>query len=408
MVHGLPRTCDVVVVGAGVVGLTIALELRRRHPSSRIVVLEKETRAGAHASGRNSGVLHAGFYYSADSLKARLTRDGNRRLSEWCREHDVAVNRCGKLVVARSEAEHAGLDELLRRARVNGVEVEEVDEDGARRIEPHARTVGRALYSPTTAAVDPSQVMLRLEEHAEQNHVAVETRTAWRGRRGTTVLTDVDAIDAGYVVNAAGLYADRVAQAYGFGQDCVMLPFRGTYLHGNEAAPTLRTHVYPVPDLAMPFLGVHFTVTVDGHVKIGPTALPAPWREAYHVLRKPERFSARDLGEALGQGLRLLATNGSFRRHALREAPKLSRRRLLRHAAELVPGVTAAEFDRWGRPGIRAQLVDKRKGELVMDFRFEGDDSPCTSSTPSAPPSPAPSALPRWWWMPSRPRRAEG
>ena len=374
MVHGLPRRCDVVVVGAGVVGLTIALELRRRHPTSRIVVLEKETRAGAHASGRNSGVLHAGFYYSADSLKARLTRDGNRRLAEWCEEHDVPVRRSGKLVVARSQADHAGLDELLRRGKQNGVELEEVDEDEAHRIEPLARTAGRALYSPTTSAVDPSQVMQRLEEHAERCQVAVETRTAWRGRRGTKVLTSTDAIEAGYVVNAAGLYADRVAQAYGFGQDYVMLPFRGTYLYGNDSAPALRTHVYPVPDLGMPFLGVHFTVTVDGHVKIGPTALPAPWREAYRLLGKPERFSLRDLSEALGQGLRLLATNGSFRRHAVHEAPKLSRRRLVRHAAELVPGVRAAQFDRWGRPGIRAQLLDKRKGELVMDFRFEGDE----------------------------------
>ncbi len=374
MVHGLPRTCDFVVVGAGVVGLTIALELRRRHPHTRIVVLDKETRAGMHASGRNSGVLHAGFYYTADSLKAALTRDGNKRLSAWCREHDVPLRQTGKLVVARSEAEHAGLDELLRRARLNGVELEDIDEDEARRIEPRARTVGRALFSPSTSAVDPKQVMQRLEEHAETAQVAVETQTAWRGRRGGTVLTNKDAIDAGYLVNAAGLYADRVAQAYGFGEDYVILPFRGAYLYGNEQAPPLRTHVYPVPDLDMPFLGVHFTVTVDGQVKIGPTALPAPWREAYRLFGEPERFSARDLGEVLSQGARLLFGNASFRRHALREAPKLSRRRLVRHAAELVPGVQARQFDRWGQPGIRAQLLDKRRGELVMDFRFEGDE----------------------------------
>ena len=151
----LPRTADVVVVGGGIVGLTLALELRSRRPTARIVLLEKERRLGEHASGRNSGVLHAGFYYTADSLKAKLTRDGNRRLAAWCDEHGVAVRRCGKLVVARSEAEHQGLDLLLERGRANAVPLELIDENEAHRIEPRARTAGRALWSPSTSAVDP-------------------------------------------------------------------------------------------------------------------------------------------------------------------------------------------------------------------------------------------------------------
>ena len=146
----LPRTADVVVVGGGIVGLTVALELRRRRPRARIVLLDKERRLGMHASGRNSGVLHAGFYYSADSLKAKLTRDGNQRLAGWCDEHGVTVRRCGKLVVARNEAEHAGLDTLLERGRANGVPLEAIDEAEALRIEPLARTAGRALWSPST------------------------------------------------------------------------------------------------------------------------------------------------------------------------------------------------------------------------------------------------------------------
>jgi (S)-2-hydroxyglutarate dehydrogenase len=366
----LPRTADFVVVGGGVVGLTIALELRRRQPDAAIVVLEKEPRAGEHQSGRNSGVLHAGFYYAADSLKARLCRDGNRRMQTWCDEQGIAVRRCGKLVVARIEAEHARLDELASRARANGVRLEPVDEADACRIEPLARTVGRALWSPTTAVVDPRRVMERLAETARDAGILVATGAAWSGRRGATVHTPRGDVDAGYLVNAAGLHADRIARSYGFADGLTIFPVTGRYLLGNADAPALRTLVYPVPDLGMPFLGVHLTVTAHAGVKIGPTAFPAPWREAYGL----ERFSAADLAGNLAVAARLFAASAAFRRHAAGELGKIRRRKLVQHAARLVPGLDAAAFDRWGPPGIRAQLVDLRRRELVMDFHHEGDD----------------------------------
>lgn len=377
MSDSLPSTADFVVVGGGVVGLTIALELRSRQPAASIVVLDKESRCGEHASGRNSGVIHAGFYYTADSLKAALTRDGNKRLTAWCEEYDVPIRRCGKLVVARDESEHAGLDELLRRSRLHGVPLEPVSEAQARELEPHARTAGRALFSPTTSAVDPRAVMARLVEQTRARGIAVHTETTWRGCTGRTALTSRGPIEAGYLVNAAGAYADRVAHAYGFGQQFTMLPFKGVYLYGNQNAPPLSMHVYPVPNLAMPFLGVHFTVTLDGKVKIGPTATPAFWREAYAPLLSRNalsRFRWRELLTVVGQGTRMLATDAPFRRHAVAETRKLSRSHLVRHAAELVAGVDVSQFNRWGAPGIRAQLLDVRRGQLVMDFHFEGDD----------------------------------
>ncbi len=372
MAPDLPRTADVVVVGGGIVGLTVARELRRRRPGARIVLLEKEHELGAHASGRNSGVLHAGFYYTADSLKARLTRDGNRRLAAWCDEHDVAVRRCGKLVVATSEDDHAGLDTLLERGRANGVALESIDPTEARRIEPHAKTVGRALFSPDTASVDPRDVMRAMTARAERDGIAIHRATAWRASRGRRIVTDRGEIEAGYLVNAAGLYADRIAHAHGFGRDLRILPFRGAYLYASSSAPKLNVHIYPVPDLTMPFLGVHFTVTVDGRTKIGPTALPLPFREAYD-LASLRRLSPTDLVESAHANAKLL-TQPTFRRHAVAEAKKLHRATLVRHAAQLARGFPLRTFDTWGRPGIRAQLYDQRTNTLVMDFHFEGDD----------------------------------
>jgi L-2-hydroxyglutarate oxidase len=190
-------------------------------------------------------------------------------------------------------------------------------------------------------------------------------------RKGSTATTSRGPIDVGFVVNAAGMYADHVARAYGFAAGYRMLPFKGLYLYARDGAPPLSTHIYPVPDLEMPFLGVHFTVTVDGHSKIGPTAMPAWWLENYQGL---ERFDAGELAGMVWRSAQLFLRRGSFRRHAATETKKLFRPWLVRHAAGLLDGVALEDFDRWGTPGIRAQLYDAERHELVMDFRFEGDD----------------------------------
>ncbi len=363
---------DILVIGGGIVGLAVALEARRRMGAARIVVLEKEAGCGLHASGRNSGVLHAGFYYTAESLKARLCREGNRRLTEYCVERGLPIRRCGKLVVARDETEHAGLDELLRRGKANGVELAGVDEAEAREIEPRVRTAGRALWSPTTSSVDPGRVVGALLADARAAGIDVRLGTAYTGRAGGRVRTSGGDLEPGYVINAAGLYADRIARGWGFSRDLTILPFRGLYLHSRPGAATLRTHIYPVPNLGNPWLGVHWTVTVEGAAKIGPTATPAFWREHYGGLA---RFRARELVEVAGRDALLFLTDRfGFRRIALQELRKQFRRRLVREAGELVRGVHAADYPRWGRPGIRAQLLDTRTGRLEMDFRYEGDD----------------------------------
>ena len=324
-----------------------------------------------HASGRNSGILHAGFYYSADSLKARFSREGNAALTAYCVEKGLRINRCGKLVVAQDESELAGLDELLRRGRVNNVRLEEITEAEAQRIEPRVRTFQRAIFSPTTSAVDPTEVTLSLAADAEKAGVTIARRTKYLGRNGTAVRTSSGRIDCGYVVNAAGLYADRIARDYGFSEDYRILPFKGVYLYADEGE-TLRTNIYPVPNLANPFLGVHFTVTTHGRTKIGPTAIPAFWREQYGWIGG---FSARELADIVARQLGLLVRNDfGFRSLALSEVKKYRRSNLVALAAKMVRDLDPTRYTHWGKPGIRAQLLDIRTRQLVSDFHLEGDD----------------------------------
>jgi (S)-2-hydroxyglutarate dehydrogenase len=366
------KTTDFLVIGGGIIGVAVARELRQRYPDATVTVLEKEPTCGRHASGRNSGVLHAGFYYTADSLKARFTRDGNAALQEYCRAKRLPINQCGKLVVARTAAEHPQMDELLRRGAANGVTLESVSEAEAKKIEPRAKTCERAIWSPNTATADPAAVIGAMRADAEQERVRFALGTAFRRRNGNEAETSQGRWSAGYIVNAAGLHADRIARQFGFSEHYTILPFKGLYLYSDEPAGSLRTNIYPVPDLRNPFLGVHFTVTVDGHAKIGPTAIPAFWREHYAGL---SGFSFHDLAEIAWLQLGLLFSAGfEFRRLAWEELAKYDRSHLVSLAGQLADGVRVENYRRWGRTGIRAQLLDTRTRKLEMDFVLEGDD----------------------------------
>jgi L-2-hydroxyglutarate oxidase LhgO len=333
--------------------------------------VEKEPGPGRHASGRNSGVLHAGFYYSPDSLKARLTRDGNRRMQAFCRERGLGLRPCGKLVVARDEAEDRVLDTLLERGQANGVELHTLTLAGARAIEPRVRSWWRALFSPTTASVDPAEVVGALAADARERGVEIWYDTRYLARGPDGVVTSRGPVQGSHVINAAGLYADRVAHDFGFGLDYRVLPFKGLYLVARPDAPPLRVHVYPVPDLRNPFLGVHLTVSVRGEVTLGPTAIPALWPEQYRGLAG---LSARDLFTTSIGHLQLMASgDGTFYRLAWEELRKYSRPFLVHRADGLVDGLDARDFPSWGPAGIRAQLYHRPTRKLEMDFVVEGD-----------------------------------
>jgi L-2-hydroxyglutarate oxidase LhgO len=354
------ETFDVVIAGAGIVGLAIARELSKR---ARVVVLEKEPAVGLHASGRNSGVLHSGIYYPAGSLKGRLCAEGAREMAAYCDEQGLPIDRLGKVILPVRADDDAQLDMLLERARSNGAVAEIVDEKQLSEIEPVARTVtGRALFSPNTAVVDPLAIVRRVAS-------TLDVRTDQRvvGVRDGVVITDRGRFAYGLFVNAAGLHADTVAKMCGVGSHYVMLPFKGMYHRVWHLQ--LQRLIYPVPDLRVPFLGVHLTKAIDGEVLLGPTALPALGRENYRGLRG---VSARDLAQIVLRLSRQFATNAQgFRALVRQEVGRMTRHAFAEEARVLVPTLRDADLGPSAHVGIRAQLVDTKKGELVMDFLVE-------------------------------------
>ena len=325
---------DFLIIGAGIIGLTIALELKTQFPDASITILEKESHPGAHASGRNSGVLHAGFYYTADSLKAKLCREGNHAWRHYCVENNLTLNQCGKLVIARNEEELKGLDELYKRGQINSVELNMISAEEALVIEPNVYTLERALWSPTTATVNPMEVVNSIQQKITDAGISILNDTAYIKRTNGKVITSQGEFTPGYVINAAGLYADKIARDYGFSQDYKILPFKGLYLYANEDGLKLKTNVYPVPNLSNPFLGVHFTVTAENKTKIGPTAIPAFWRENYTGW---DQFNLKELIDIVGMDVSLFLTdNFGFRRLAVNEMMKYSKRKLVRLAGTLL------------------------------------------------------------------------
>lgn len=362
---------DFLILGGGIIGICVARELKRRFPDTDVTLLEKEATCGLHASGRNSGVIHAGFYYSANSLKAKLTRAGNQAMTAYCEAKKIPLNRCGKLVVAKNQDDLPQLDELLRRGQANGVRLESLTEEEARKIEPRVKTYQRAIFSPTTTSADPQRVIEEMTRDAKQEGITIRNGAPYLRTRKGLVITPQGSFSARHVVNAGGLYADKIALDFGFSEKYRILPFKGLYLYSDEPPGAFRTNIYPVPDLRNPFLGVHFTVKEDGRAKIGPTAIPALWREQY---RGFDNFKFGEFIEVLFReaGL-MLSSTFDFQKLALEEVQKCSRTRLVALASNLAHAVRPEHYRRWGEPGIRAQLLDIKNRKLEMDFVIEGD-----------------------------------
>ena len=357
---------DVLVIGGGIVGLAIADELLRVHPDLDVEIHDKETSLAQHASGRNSGVLHAGFYYSPDSMKARLTRVGNSLLREFCTERGVAVRDVGKVVVTRSAEELPLLHDLYERGVTNGVELDVIDERRLAELEPLARTHEQALWSPTTGSADPMAVITALAARVQERGGRVVLGSSVRAAGPGWVTTSEGYRSVGHVVNAAGLHADTVGRWFGVGEEYRMLPFKGLYWYGSWPAGRLQRHVYPVPDPRNPFLGVHLTVAADGRAKIGPTAIPALSREAYSGVSGLSAGEAWQVARTLPRFL--ASPHHDAKSLIASEMPKYLHSHLVKEAAELVPSVRPEDFRTKGRAGIRAQLFDTRRNRLEMDF----------------------------------------
>jgi (S)-2-hydroxyglutarate dehydrogenase len=374
---------SVLIVGGGIIGLTLARELAAAGRGD-IVVLEKEPELGRHASGRNSGVLHAGIYYAPDSMKARSCLSGNMLMRAYCKEKGLPLVECGKVIVARSEEEQPVLDELHRRAVANGAKVEFVDERQLADIEPSARSAGRALFSHFTAVVDPKAVLMSLRADLEASgQVRVVTGCTFTGLAGPrTAATAQGPIRFERLVNAAGAHCDRVARHFGVGAHYRLVPFKGIYRKLKRGAEfRVNGNIYPVPDIRNPFLGVHFTRSAHGDVYVGPTAIPAFDRENYGLLGGVDAEAPR----IAGLDARLFFATAKFRSVALTEPKKYVARFFERDAARLVKRFDPALFERAAKVGIRPQLVDWRTKELVMDFLVEARDESVHVLNPISP-----------------------
>ncbi len=372
-----------VVVGGGIVGLTVARELLTSGRSD-VLVLEKEPALGMHASGRNSGVLHAGVYYAPDTAKARTCLAGNKLMRAYCREKGLPLLEAGKVIVARSEREIPALEELHRRASANGARVRFLDEKELAEVEPEARTVGKALHSLDTAVVDPKAVLASLRGDLEASgKVRFVLGCRFVALAGPEVArTTAGDVRFGRLVNASGAHCDEVARAFGVGAQYRLVPFKGIYRKLRPGASfAVRGSIYPVPDVRNPFLGVHFTRSVYGEVHVGPTAIPALGRENYGLLAGAD-------GEALSilaQDATLFFANPRFRAVALSEPRKYVPAFFHRDAARLVRRYDASLFVGTEKVGIRPQLVDWRTKELVMDFVVEAKDASVHVLNPVSP-----------------------
>jgi L-2-hydroxyglutarate oxidase len=349
--------------------MSFAMQASQAFPEARLIVLEKEDGLARHQTGHNSGVIHSGVYYKAGSLKARLCVAGAREMVEFCAQHGIPHEVCGKLIVATSDQEAARLDDLLARGEANGLTGLRLVEGAAmREIEPHVGGV-RALKVPATGITDYALVTEKYAQLAMERGVEVRTKAGvvGFGRTASEVVVKTRAAEfsAGYVVNCAGLYSDRVAQLAGHDPGMMLVPFRGEYYDLAPARANLvRALVYPVPDPAYPFLGVHFTRRIHGNVDAGPNAVLAGRREGY-------RRTDFDLGETM-EVIEYAGFRAMARRHwknGLGEMRRSwSKRDFVRSCQLLVPEVRMEDMTAGGS-GVRAQAVE-RDGTLVDDFRF--------------------------------------
>jgi L-2-hydroxyglutarate oxidase len=371
-------TTDIVILGGGMVGMALAHQLNERYIDLTITVIDKEYEIGRHSSGRNSGVLHAGIYYPPGTIKAQVCVDGARRLRTWCEAEGLPVLACGKVITPQAAELDGQLELLLERGRANGAEVRLIDEYEFQQFVPDGRTAtGRALWSPNTCVVKPKVVLQRLEQilrergvrfvlGAEVERINVDSCQLTIAQSGSKIST----LSYGHLFNATGLQADRVARVFGVGEHFTILPFKGLYWQLHPSAPfCFRTNLYPVPDLSVPFLGVHVTPSPDGTVSLGPTAIPAWGRENYRGLEGIEPLMAFEFfGDLASQWWR---NSGGFRRYAREQLLQGLKPLFLKSAQALVPGLRSEHLIPSQKVGIRAQLYDRQSGILVHDFRLE-------------------------------------
>ncbi|WP_079526790.1 L-2-hydroxyglutarate oxidase [Halobacillus hunanensis] len=357
---------DYTIIGAGIVGLSVGLELTKRYPNARILIVEKEAAISVHQTGRNSGVIHSGIYYKPGSLKARMARTGNRQMVNFCKQHGIEHDMCGKLIVATNQDELALLENLYARGLENQLDVEKISADELKEIEPHVKGIA-AIRVPSTGIVNYQRVAQVFAEQIQQNGGEIilntEVQDMTDDTDGVQLHTNRGIHQTKFLINCGGLFSDRIAQMAGIKTDMRIIPFRGEYFELNpEKRHLVQNLVYPVPNPDFPFLGVHFTRMMDGRVLIGPNAVLSFKREGY----SKTDFEVKDFIESTTYpGLLKLASKNAA--EGLKEIYRsYSKKALVKEIQRFIPEIDEEDIVP-GKAGVRAQALDS-DGHLIDDF----------------------------------------
>ena len=365
---------DYVIIGAGIIGISLGIELLTQKPTKKILIIDKETRPGVHASGRNSGVLHAGFYYSPDSLKAKFCKQGNLELKKFCNTNNLEVKETGKVVVCQDKNDVTRLMNLFERGIANGVEIELLESNELSRIEPAAQTVDKFIWSPTTAVGNPKEIIKKLaEKFTDMGGLFRFNSRVKLINKNNEVLIEGDGyiLSATSIINSAGAYASELAKQVGVGHEYVCLPFLGAYRKSEFIAGNPKRLVYPVPNPINPFLGVHTTNTLSDEIKIGPTAFPVIGREQYKFL---DGFNAKELRDFYLATKTLLKSDSvNILGLAKSEGIKLFKRPLIKKAKRLTNTLDLNQKWKNYPAGIRAQIVNLDTKVIEMDYIVRSD-----------------------------------
>ena len=365
---------DYVIIGAGIIGISLGIELLTQKPTKKILIIDKETRPGVHASGRNSGVLHAGFYYSPDSLKAKFCKQGNLELKKFCNTNNLEVKETGKVVVCQDKNDVTRLMNLFERGIANGVEIELLESKELSRIEPAAQTVDKFIWSPTTAVGNPKEIIKKLaQKFTKMGGLFRFNSRVKLINKSNEVLIEGNGyiLSATSIINSAGAYASELAKQVGVGHEYVCLPFLGAYRKSEFVAGNPKRLVYPVPNPINPFLGVHTTNTLSDEIKIGPTAFPVIGKEQYKFL---DGFNAKELRDFYLATKTLLKSDSvNILGLAKSEGIKLFKRPLIKKAKRLTNALDLNQKWKNYPAGIRAQIVNLDTKVIEMDYIVRSD-----------------------------------
>jgi (S)-2-hydroxyglutarate dehydrogenase len=370
------RKCDFLIVGAGIVGLTVAWELRKRDSLAVITILEKESEVGLHASGRNSGVLHSGIYYGDDTLKAQFCSSGAKKMRQFADEYNIPYSKSGKVIIATNESDLSTIDKLLKNSVNNGINAQRLNEREVKEIEPYATPYQAGIYTPDTAVIDSKLVVKKLYTLLKASGVKFKLNSPLLAQDENTkrVTTPNGDIFYGYLFNCAGAHADRVAKLFGKGVDYTMIPFKGVYYKLRpERAYLVNSNIYPVPDINLPFLGVHLTRIISGEVYVGPTAIPAFGRENYGILKGIELSEGMEISSELIK--MYLKNNGNFRLLVHSEIRKYLKPWFVKSAQKLMSDLKSEDLIPSDKVGIRPQLINTKTKSIEMDYIIEQSDN---------------------------------